>query len=243
MEALLIALVLVMVFIVVVALGVATVAWAVDHSNRVSPDTSSPAPLVWIWSPSRPARLHRRLQAAVAPIHVPTPRGRAARRASLPPAGSVPALCMELEAQAVEIDRHIRLVSRYPRGYRMLAMRQLDHDVRQVEQISLRLRRMSRPVGSPSSGWDRGDTPPEVLQRLGEDLDRLEHAQAELDHIERTHGLVSDDVLREIDERARAEAASPPVPDRDIRPSLPPPSADTIPDMPLPHPSQVHRRP
>ncbi len=57
-------------WMILFGLGLGLVRWRMARANRVSPAVRSPAPLSWLWSPSRAARMHRRLRVAVALIHL-----------------------------------------------------------------------------------------------------------------------------------------------------------------------------
>jgi uncharacterized membrane protein len=160
--------------------------WRLHRRNRVSPAVRSPAPLTWLWSPRPPARLHRRLQGAVADIHL-APSRRSPHRSD----ASVDDLRRELEYQAVELDHHLVIATRHPRRERRSILRSLDQQVADVEELSARLSRLrSRPEGTPASGWDAVRQPPEVLSDIAHQLDLLDAAQEELTAIERAAGLV-----------------------------------------------------
>lgn len=174
--------------------------WRLARANRVSPAMKSPAPLVWLYSPTHPARLHRRLRGATVEIHLsPTRRKREATNLS------VDDLRRDLEYQAVELDHHLVAAARHPRSQRRQLLRQLEAQVAEVERLSVRLSRLSRPPGSPASGWELGDGPPEVLQRISHQLDLLDEAQAELSEIERAVGLVDVDQVMAPTRRPVAE--------------------------------------
>jgi hypothetical protein len=165
--------------------------WRLQRRNRVSPAVRSPAPITWLWSPRPPARMHRRLQHAVADIQLaPSRRSRQSGPAS------VDDMRRELEYQAVELDHHLVIAARHPRRQRRHLVRSLDEQVTDVEQLSVRLSRLSaRPPGTPASGWDVTRQPPEVLADIGRQLDLLDAAQDELTAIERAAGLVDVDAL------------------------------------------------
>ncbi|MCD9622428.1 hypothetical protein [Rhabdothermincola salaria] len=169
-------------WIVLLTLAVVVARWKLQRRNRVSPAVKSPAPLLWLWSPTQPARLHRRLQGAVTEIHLAP-----SRRAQS--TGSVDDMRRELEYQAVEIDHHLVVASRHPRRSRRALMATLQSQVDEVEQLSIRLSRLSRPAGAVATGWELSQQPPEVLARLNEQLDLLDAAGDELDAIERASGL------------------------------------------------------
>ena len=54
--------------IVAIGIGVGLMVRAVADRNRLHPAVETGAPLAWCWSPSAPARLHRRLQSALLPL-------------------------------------------------------------------------------------------------------------------------------------------------------------------------------
>ena len=72
----------------------------------------------------------------------------------------------------------------------------------EVERLAVRLSNMSRPAGTPSSGWDGPVTPPEMLERMSQQLDLLDAAQSELAEIERASGLVDLDELLAVTQAA-----------------------------------------
>src|SRR4051794_24489377 len=171
-------------------LGLVIVRWRLARANRVSPAVKSAAPLHWLGSWNRAARLHRRLRAAVALIHLsPSPRTRQA------PSLSVDALRRDLEYQAVELDQHLVVASRHPRSHRRSLLRSLETQVVEVESMAMRLSSMMRPLGTPATGWTDPSTSVDSLERINEQLDLLDQAQSELEQIERASGLVDLDAL------------------------------------------------
>jgi hypothetical protein len=187
-------------WIVLLTVALVVLRWRLHKRNRVSPAVKSPAPLTWLWSPTQTARLHRRLQAAVTEIHLsPTRRSHSGAECS------VDELRRELEYQAVEIDHHLVVASRHPRRNRRHLLSTLDPQVAEVEQLSVRLSRLTRPAGSVSSGWDMAQQPPEVLARISHQLDLLDAASEELTAIERAAGLVDvDQLLAPLEQKAHA---------------------------------------
>lgn len=182
--------------------------WRLQKANRVSPAMRSPAPLTWLCSPSQPARLHRRLRGATTDIHLsPTRRRRESTNLS------VDDLRRELEYQAVELDHHLVAAARHPRAQRRALLRQLEAQVAEIERLSVRLSRLSRPNGTPVSGWDAHANPPEVLQRISHQLDLLDEAQEELAEIERAAGLVDVDTVLAPTKRPVAERLPAPPPE------------------------------
>jgi plasmid stabilization system protein ParE len=180
-------------WVALATIGLVVLRWRLGRANRVSPAVRSPAPLHWLWAPARAARLHRRLRAAVAMIHLaPSPRSRRS------PSLSVDELRRELEYQAVELDQHLVIAVHHPRSHRRGLLASLDQQVAEVERLAVRLSNMSRPAGPPSSGWSGPVTPPEVLERMSQQLDLLDAAQTELAEIERASGLVDLDQLMAI---------------------------------------------
>lgn len=190
------------VLLMVVAIGVFW--WQLDRRNRVSVHHPTTAPLTWLGWPTKAARMHRRLRNAVAPIDPPAPKGR--RRSRRPPQGSADALRRELVLQAVELDRHVVFASRQPRYLRAQMLHALDAQIREIEQLSLRVGALVRAPGAPASGWDLKPTPQQALADIAERVAHLEHAHAELAHIERASGLVDPGLL---DPRALPGAVDP----------------------------------
>jgi hypothetical protein len=177
-------------WVAIVTLAIVVLRWRLQRANRVSPAMRSPAPLTWLWLPTEPARLHRRLRLATTEIHL-APSRRARETSSL----SVDDLRRELEYQAVELDHHLVAAARHPRTQRRTLLRQLHAQVSEVEHLSIRLSRMTRVPGVPGSGWDVEQGPPEVLAHISQQLDLLDQAQEELTEIERAVGLVDVDRL------------------------------------------------
>jgi hypothetical protein len=214
-------------WVVLLIVVVTLLRWRFARRNRVSPAVKSPAPVTWLWSPRATARLHRRLQAAVADIHL-APSRRSPHRGP----ASVDELRRELEYQAVELDHHLVIVARHPRSRRSSLVRSLEEQVTEIEQLSVRLSRLSgRPEGTPASGWDVTREPPDVLAEIARQLDVLDAAQDELTAIERAAGLVDDDVIDVVDAidvtavEVETDGEAPPVGGaNDAAPGLSPPS-------------------
>jgi len=199
--------------IVIITIAIVMLRWRLRRANRVSPAMRSPAPILWLWSPRQPARLHRRLRTATSEIHLAPSR----RRREMPSL-SVDDLRRELEYQAVELDHHLVAAARHPATQRRALLRQLQGQVAEVERLSIRLSRMTRSPGRPSSGWDIASEPPEVLAHISQQLDLLDQAQEELTEIERAVGLV--DVDRVLAPTKRPVAAPQPVPPN-FQPGIP----------------------
>ena len=123
---------------------------------------------------------------------------------------SVEELRRELEYQCVELDQHLVVAASHPRTYRRGLLGALETQVVEAERLAVRLSAMSRPTGTPSSGWQSPATPPEVLERMSNQLDLLDAAQAELVEIERASGLVDLDAL--MAETREPVAITPPPP-------------------------------
>jgi hypothetical protein len=180
--------------------------WRLSKANRVSPALRSPAPVHWLWSLSRAARMHRRLRTAVGLIHLAP-----SRKVHVSPSLSVDELRRDLEHQAVELDQHLVVAMHHPRSHRRGLLAALERQVAEVERLAIRLSAMTRPEGTPSTGWEAApNTPPEVLERISMQLDLLDVAQAELVEIERASGLVDVDEL--LADTRSPVAVTPPAP-------------------------------
>jgi hypothetical protein len=155
---------------------------SLHRRNRVSPDQRSGAPLVWLSSPTRPARLHRRLRSAVAVARMIA--GRATAGGQLSRSAE---LAYELEAEAVSIDRHLPIVARLAPRERTLALRRLAEQVNEIERLVSRLSLLDAQEHAPARMGHHGSAMDELARRL----DALEAARAELRTIDAAAGLES----------------------------------------------------
>jgi len=133
------------------------------HSNRVSPQVPTFAPMVWLWIPHRAARLHRRLRrlSAVA---------RAAGRSTLP---SMPDLVGDLERRACATDSKLVLAARMTGPPSWSMMNEVESEIRDLEALATRMVAMSTTWSSTSVG----------TEAIAERLDALEQAMREVDEI------------------------------------------------------------
>jgi len=245
LEAVLLAILLTVVIVTIaMAVLVGVFSFQLSRSNRVSPDTATTAPVVWLWSPTQAAKLHRRLRGAVRPLAIPSGGrgrrgrrgGRGRRRSAQPPPHAE--LRQTVAAQAVAIDHHVVYASRLSRQTRRRQLHALAPQVAEIERLSLRLVHQQRLAGQPANiGGPHpvAPSPAEVLHDVEDRLDRLDEAHQELLAIERDNGLDDpDEVLNRI-------ATPPPVPGtRVIAP--PPVSATHVPASP-PATPEPRRRP
>lgn len=203
---------------VLFAAGVGLMSWRMARHNRVDPDVETLAPILWLWAPSQPARLHRRLRAAAAPVHIPAKPSKHAP--PLPPNAD---LCRRLAGEAVQVDNYIVMASRMSRVQRKPALRSLNSQVIEVEQLSRRLvqdrRRAQTPAGMTVP------TAPRVLAEIRQQLDLLDEAQRELLEIEQSNGLLDPDEFM-----ARTRTAVP----ESVPQSVPPSVPKSVPEPP-PH--------
>ncbi|MEJ7584913.1 MAG: hypothetical protein WKF43_12730 [Acidimicrobiales bacterium] len=148
--------------------------------NQVSREEPGDAPLGWLWSPAAAARLHRRLQAAVAVGQVIRQRH---AKDSHPPR-SVDLAC-ELEREAAALDRHLTLIGRLPPRERRRLLPRFSADVRRVEQLASRLSVLDLESASVARlPQQRG-----AMDDLAEQLDLLEASRQELRVTEAEVGL------------------------------------------------------
>ncbi len=132
--------------------------------------------------------MHRRLRTAVVAVHEPTRRP--GRRDSTPPPTRTTELCRELAEAAVHLDHHLVLVARQPRPQRRRMLVPLEHQLADVERLSLRLARMKASLGPAPGAGPRGFEAPKALADIELTMDLLDEAREELEHIERAEGLV-----------------------------------------------------
>jgi hypothetical protein len=155
----------------VVAGGVTYARWRLRRQLRVRPSTRSAAPTSWLVSTSEPARLHRRLRKAASAARLAGTRGDA----------TIAALAAEIEDHAVALEAHLVMLSRTWRR-EPAARIQVAAQITQVEQLSSRLTASAVEVTRPSA---LGAGSPDSLADLGDRLDALDAARAELATLER----------------------------------------------------------
>ncbi len=170
-------------WLLLIAVGVAVFARHVDRRNRVHPEVPSPAPTWWLVSPGHPATMHRRLRDAVTRVDVA-----ALRR---PPSGPAEDLGDELRLQAAELDRHVVHATSLRRPQRRAALRAIDQQIVQLDVLSRRL--VALTLAEDPAHRLTNPTPQEALADIGQRLDMIEEAQAEIAAIERSSGLLSVD--------------------------------------------------
>jgi hypothetical protein len=141
-----------------VAAPIVAFRWQLRRRNRLHPAIPSAAPLRWLVAPTGYARLHRRLRSTV-------------RVAALHCHRNDPALADVVE-HAVEIDRRVVLASHRPLNERWAALRALDAEVDELEQLALAVR--------PHD--------PERIGSARERLVALAEARAEIEQVSRSAG-------------------------------------------------------
>lgn len=155
------------------ALGFAL--WRLTRRNRLHPTIPTDAPVAWLVSPSRPARLHRRLQSCVVTAGYRTP-GRGRRRV---PLTSVEELVAELAHEAAAVDDQLVVAARAPRRVRIRLLGVCEPQVDRLERLAARLAVLvsasTRPGGAP---------PAATITALEERLDALEQAREEIADLE-----------------------------------------------------------
>lgn len=168
--------VLLLVVVTVLLIGGLTLSavglWWLRFRNRVGRHVPSDAPLHWLWSPTPPARLHRRLRAAVRISERAVKRSKA-----LAPVSA------ELVDQAVVTDADVVVASRLARAQRRGRLTALTTHVDTIEQLALRVSELAhrRELALPADG--RG-----ALEALEERIDLVEQAHDELRRLEGSVG-------------------------------------------------------
>ena len=156
-----------------IALGLAL--WRLGRRNRLHPTVPTHAPVTWLVSPARPARLHRRLQAAVATATYRAP-GRGRRKV---PTTSVDELVQELIREAAAVDQQLVVAARAPWRVRVRLLGVCTPQVAQLERLAARLAVLvsasARPGGAPAAV---------AITALEERLDALEAARQEIADLE-----------------------------------------------------------
>ncbi|MEM7141946.1 MAG: hypothetical protein AAF548_13035 [Actinomycetota bacterium] len=125
--------------------------------NQVVAGVKSPAPLGWLTSGRREAKLHRRLRAS----------GR--RLELVAPTEDVNDIVGRLRIELVELDDYLVTISRRPSSARRADRKVVVERIEAVEQLTRRVEDRSRDLVS--------------LDELNERLDMLEAADSELDDL------------------------------------------------------------
>jgi hypothetical protein len=151
-------LVVVLVFVVVIAGAVLAARHALHRRNRVVRAVASPAPLVWLTSGRREAKMHRRL------------RDSGRRLELIPPTDDVVDLVARRRVELVELDAYLVTVARRPSRTRRADRPRLVERIVQIEDLVHRVE-------------ERSHNEPVSLTELSERLDLLEAADQELDEL------------------------------------------------------------
>lgn len=156
------------------SVGIAAL-WRLRRRNRLHPGWTTMAPLVWLVHPGAPARLHRRLRAAVATAHHRMP-GRAAHAV---PHSAVDELVLCLLHEAHAVDEQLVLAARAPAAVRRQIVAVTEPQVAKLEAIAARLAVLVsstvRPGGLPSAN---------AIQALEDRLDAIEVSRQEIADLE-----------------------------------------------------------
>jgi hypothetical protein len=143
--------------------------------NRVTPTVPSPAPVWWRWSPSGPALLHRRLQAAAYTIDPSRPD------TGLVEASGTDELRADLVAAAVHTDVTLAGLRRAPARVRRAERARVAQRVAMIEHACARLRERPAPVPPVRLLLARPSAPPDGdLVVLVERVRHLEAGRAEV---------------------------------------------------------------
>jgi hypothetical protein len=191
MEFLVVLFVLLLICITVPLVLAGVSVWQLKKKNRVSPGVKTTAPLTWLGSPSRSARLHRRLRTAVTTIRAIPAQG-------ADTTGSRKQVCLELEQHAVALDEWLRWTSQAPGRVRRAHYDEIDRQAGQIESLAIRLSQMTPAAPGPRHAAERRD----ALADISSQIDILEEAHREVVEAE---ALSGNRAMREI-EAGRAGA-------------------------------------
>lgn len=177
---------------VIVALFV--VRWRLHLANQVSPRNRSNAPLTWLWSPARPARLHRRLRSDIQSLTLVAPGAQKDSRVQTESSLGIDAIHQELENQAVTIDHKVVAASHLPRAPKRIALNHLEDQAAQLEALTKRLIRLHHErnsfISEPSTAMAE-----DPLHEIDEKLELLESAHEEIASFERSLSLSPESML------------------------------------------------
>ncbi|MHB1533517.1 MAG: hypothetical protein ACYC1D_02720 [Acidimicrobiales bacterium] len=151
------------------------------RANRLVADRPTAAPLTWVWSPMRPARLHRRLRRACQMVAVAgdvgPPAGRRRRRRTRDDVRPLAALAAEVTTQAMAVDHQLVLAARSAHPWRSGRISALDAEVHRVESTAVRLGHLHAQWRAHLAASGAPAVPPLDLE---ERLDAFEWALREL---------------------------------------------------------------
>jgi hypothetical protein len=177
-------------FVLFASIGIALL-WRLRRRNRLHPSWPTSAPVLWLVHPGRPARLHRRLRAAVATAGYRAP-GRGRHKV---PHSSVDELVTALVHEAVALDEQLVIAGRAPAVVRRRLVATTAPQVAKLESVAGRLAVLvsasARPGGVPAA---------EALQALEDRLDAIEVSRQEIADLEAALfvDLTADDTRSEI---------------------------------------------
>ena len=181
-EAVAIAGIVMLVFILIAAFAVGFGWHRIRQHNEVSVRHPLRPPLRWAASFGVCGRLHRRLRAAVAAVRVAVPPPSRRRRRGGEPESVWETLAGEIEMHAVSLDRDLLLADRLRGPDAFVARQAAGRQVRELERLAHRV------AAAAVSAQQRPGVEPaaETLARISEHLDALEEARAELARLEAT---------------------------------------------------------
>src|SRR4051812_43818901 len=161
---------------IMLGLAVMGATWRrIQLRNEVSPRQRLRPPTHWLASPSACGRLHRRLRAAVAALHLVLPLPRRRRRRRHEPS-TLEDLAREIEAQAVALDRDLIVVDRLRGSTAVAARRAMTGP---SAPTGVRPRGVAAAAGG-AGGVPGAPPPPGAPATVAPRLDLLEAARAEL---------------------------------------------------------------
>jgi len=152
----------------------AFVLWRLRRRNRVHPRVATAAPLLWLVSPGKGARLHRRLRAALAAAQFRGPR----QRRHPEPTDRLHDLVTELIQEAAALDDQLVQAALAPLPVRRHLLGALEPHVTNTEVLARRMAAL-RPDAGRS-----GASSAASLRALQERVDALEDARSEIDELE-----------------------------------------------------------
>jgi hypothetical protein len=147
---------------------IAAVVW-MRRANRVVPGVRGTAPVTWLVSPSRPARLHRQLRTI-------------GRWATAPADRTHAELWEDLLRELVATDRRVVAAARANPRVRMSRLDEVAQQVDRLDEIAARLRQIDEARTWPSEATTATSDALEVLERR---MGNIEQAHRDLLDMER----------------------------------------------------------
>jgi hypothetical protein len=157
-----------LVWCVLLGVGATLAVRSLRRTNRVSPTSGTRAPVTWLVSPSRPARMHRQLRNLGSWV-------------TSHPAASGDTTWNQLLDEVARADGRLVVATRANPRIRTSELDAVSETISRLEDLAVRLRNLEQPA-TPA---DHEPSPPDGVSMLERRIEHLEQAHADLEDLER----------------------------------------------------------